>query len=132
MKLLLKSFKITIQLFPIFIFGYFILNIGACTYDKGEIPTDTLDNVCDTLSATYDANIGAIVNTSCAISNCHEAGCLFGDFTTYAGLKAKVDDGKVEDRVIDEKSMPPSYATPLTDEDFQLISCWLENGALEN
>lgn len=114
----------------ILVLGIFILSTGACTYEKGEIP---VVNVCDTLVATYDTNVSAIVDASCAYSGCHNAGSPYGDFTTYTSLKAKVDEGKVEDRVIDQKNMPPSYATkPLTEDEFQIISCWLENGAPEN
>jgi hypothetical protein len=107
--------------------GFLIMH--SCTYHKGEIVSV---EICDTMDVTYNSGIADIVNSSCTFSGCHEAGAGFGDFTTYTALKEKADGGQLQDRVLDQKNMPPSGYTALTEDQLQLIDCWLQNGAPEN
>ena len=53
-----------------------------------------------------------------------------GDYTTYAGLKAKADNGKLKLLVVDNNTMPLNSS--LTSEQIGLIKCWIENGAKNN
>lgn len=108
-----------------------IFMLDACVYDKGIEDTVVVE-ACDTISITYNSGIDIIVNNDCAISGCHDAGSGSGDFSTYTGLKEKADGGQLENRVLKEKTMPPSGYPPLTDEELQLIDCWLKSGAAEN
>lgn len=118
--------------------------ISACVNDKIEIeptePTDTTKtdtsstDTTDTSSfvpCSYSGVIESIITTNCAVTGCHVAGFGSGDFTSYAGVKDKVDNGdRIRVRVLDDKNMPPG--TPLSQADRDSIDCWLNNGALNN
>ena len=65
-------------------------------------------------------------------SSCHNTTTYIGDYSTYAGVKAKVDDGTFKLRVLDLKVMPPATRPPLTEEDLAKIKCWLADGAPNN
>lgn len=110
-----------------------IVLLLACTKDKYEYPAVS-SAVCDTLNATYDSHIKAIVDLSCAISGCHESGAGIGDFTSYSSLEPYLNNGRFETRVITQQDMPPSYATvpALTDSELEQISCWIESNTPEN
>lgn len=83
----------------------------------------------DTNACAFSATIQPVINTKCAIPNCHNAGSALGDFTTYEGLKTRADNGRIRTNVFDLKIMPPASATPLTDEEKEQLKCWLDNGA---
>src|SRR5690348_2178830 len=83
--------------------------IGSCKKD------DYKDLDCSTISAKYGDNIKPIITSNCTQSSCHEQGSNNGDFTTYAGLKAKVDNGSLSKRVLYDKTMPASGALSLSD-----------------
>ena len=86
---------------------------------------------CDLSDVTYADQVSSIINSSCATSGCHVAGGTgSGDFTNFDELKSKVDNGSFENRVLVEKTMPPS--SQLSDCDLQILQTWLDNGALNN
>lgn len=113
----------------------------SCTYDNLEPPIELPVEFCDTIPATYDLNMKALIDATCAYSGCHIAGgSAPGDYSTYSGIKPLLDDGKIEDRVIFQKDdpvagMPPDYAMgpkDLTQTEIDLFTCWLEAGYPEN
>jgi uncharacterized membrane protein len=79
--------------------------------------------------AKYSADIAPIVTTKCAISGCHVSGSSFGDFTVYAELKQRADNGRIRKNVFELNTMPPSTQTQLTDAEKDKLKCWLDNGA---
>jgi hypothetical protein len=92
---------------------------------------DDLRNIdCANVSASYTNDIRPIVNANCNSSGCHNAGSSNGDFTTYAGLKAKADDGSLDQRVNIRKDMPKNGS--LSKADRSKIRCWINNGAPQN
>lgn len=105
-------------------------------------PEEQRPEVCDTISPTYEADAKAIIDLTCAYSGCHASGgSAPGDYTTYDGMKAYLDNGSFKDRVVteadnDSKRMPPVYATngptELTQEQFDILQCWLLDGYPEN
>ena len=111
-----------------------ILGLVACSEDSTEEMTpDGVD--CTNINASYSNDIEPIISNSCALSGCHVAGFSRGDFTTYEGLKAKVDDGSVKTRAIDQMNMPPANSsgpTSLNDNQLELLTCWIEAGAPDN
>lgn len=91
----------------------FSLVLTSCTYDEIEYfdfqPQDT--------TVSYSLDIKPIIITYClgtGNQHCHVTNTnqgSNGDFTTYAGLKAKVDNGSIEARVLNPLGgMPPSYS----------------------
>jgi len=98
------------------------------------------DPVCEN---TYD-DIKSIINTSCAYSGCHSGGTDAGsgipdiakNFTTYAGMKASLDNGLFAARALNDRDMPPSFAPmdkpmELTDAQIESLTCWKDNGYAE-
>ncbi len=102
---------------------------SACTYEKR--PPIAPNMACDTLMPTYVNEIKPIIDVNCSYPGCHAAGYEAGDFTNYASMKSRLDGGQFETRVIIIKDMPPPYASgpkELTQEEFDLLQCWLQNG----
>ena len=92
---------------------------------------ETLDNIdCSKVNAAYSANIKPLINTNCVSSGCHNANSTNGDFTAHAGLKSKADNGSLNNRVIQQKNMPPSGS--LTSDDLKKIKCWINSGSPNN
>lgn len=85
---------------------------------------------CDTTAISYASDIRPIVISSCATgSSCHGSGSGNGDFSSYAGLKIDADNGKLRQRVLIEKDMPPggwSSCNRLK------LEAWLNAGAPNN
>ncbi len=113
----------------------------SCTSDKLQEPMPS--DICDDFNATYDGDIKAIVDATCALTGCHVVGGgAPGAFETYAGLADFADNGPngLRDRVIvqredTENGMPPSYSAgpqDLTDEQFEIFRCWVDAGYPEN
>src|SRR5690349_18476674 len=99
--------------------------VVACKKDTEE-PTPGVD--CSTV--TYSGTISGIATAKCNASGCHSAGSSNGDYTSYAGIKAKFDNGSLKQRVIVEKTMPSG--TPLTETQYKQFECWINAGAPNN
>lgn len=112
-KIILLTFSISILLF------------AGC---NNEDPLDNID--CTVVNASYSANISPIINANCISSGCHNIGSTVGDLTTYNGLKAKVNNGSLSSRVVQQKNMPPSQ--PLSLDNLKKIKCWINSGAPNN
>jgi hypothetical protein len=110
----------------IFLIYFLGLILISCTKDKGIKPKEM--SKCN---PSYSQEVQPMVLSKCAISGCHVSGFPFGDYTNYAGFKAKVENGRVS-TVIDNKVMPPSGSPQLSNEEFTDLKCWISNGALEN
>ncbi|MFK7807611.1 MAG: hypothetical protein AB8F74_07435 [Saprospiraceae bacterium] len=118
---------------PFFLFLSLIILCSSCTNDQLPEPVEA---DCPTV-ITYDVEIKPIIDNSCAYSGCHVSGFGSGDFTNYASLEGLLTAGTFENRVIIERNMPPSYAPDdkpkmLTDEELDLMKCWMEGGYPEN
>lgn len=115
--------------------GALFFTAQGCNKKK---PADEHPAVCDTIAPTYDADVKEIVDATCV--GCHGQGTAPGDYSTYAGMKAHLDSGTFKDRVVterdnDSKRMPPPYSTgptELTDDQFDIMQCWLLDGYPEN
>jgi hypothetical protein len=119
-----------------------IIAITGCNYNKRELPQPSMpiDSAllvsCDTLDViTYTNLVKSILETNCTLSDCHDINAPPGlDYTTYAGIKAKADNGKIQERVLNLKNMPPSNTTgPASLDSCTLVRLqeWLNNGAPE-
>ncbi|MEM9917585.1 MAG: hypothetical protein AAF990_05780 [Bacteroidota bacterium] len=121
----------------IFIFSVLLLFGAACEDDNGG--GVTID--CDARTITYDSDIKAIVDRTCAYSGCHD-GDPFStaphNYTVYAGMLIPLENGRFRRRVLEQRSMPDPDSVPngapnrLTDEELAIIDCWLKAGHPEN
>jgi hypothetical protein len=107
--------------------------LPGCYYDNEEELYELwyAQNVCDTLNVSYSQDIKPIIDGQCATSGCHVAGGTGnGIFDNYNGVKAKVDNGSMMDRVVMTRDMPPSV--PLSDCNVQKFQAWINAGAPNN
>lgn len=112
---------------------YFCL--PACTTDK--LPEPMTLAICDTLQASYNLNVKAIIDNSCAYSGCH-IDASAGNYLTYEGMLSRLENGSVRNRVINlrddpTEGMPPDYAPSdrprdLTPSELEIFECWLDAG----
>lgn len=93
------------------------------------------------LTASYDESIREIIDTNCAYGVCHNGSPgVPGDYRSFEGLTRDIESGSFFQRVVvirDDpvQGMPPQRAegpTELSEEEFQLILCWVENGYPES
>ena len=117
------------RFFPLTVF----LFLAACTNDSlGEPQMGD----CENLDVTYVSLIKPIIDESCAYSTCH-LDTAPGTFNSYAGLLPALENGEFRNRVINLKDdptlgMPPAFSpadrpSSLTEEQLNLIRCWLDN-----
>jgi hypothetical protein len=105
-----------------------ILLAQACYYDNEE-ELYPGDSDCNTAGLTYQNAIKALVDTRCAVSGCHVSGTGRVVLTTYQGVKAIVDDGRLAQRAIVDKTMPPTG--PLPSCSIRQLEQWIADGAPE-
>lgn len=98
---------------------------------KKKDKKDDLNNLdCSKINSSYSSDIKPIIAANCLSSGCHSAGSANGDLTTYEGVKAKVDNGSIDNRVIQQRTMPLSGSLAM--DDLKKIKCWLNSGASNN
>ena len=125
-----------------------IISINSCSYDDGDLnyPTSSNDtlilNTDDTTTVSFANDIRPILinycygigNQHCHVTNSNQGSN--GDYTSYSGLKAKVDNGTLQIRAINAGGgMPPSYSTgplPLAAIDKNKLQRWINQGARDN
>jgi len=125
---------------PIFVICVITILLVACSRDSFE--PKILD--CDE-DVTYDSVIKPIIDSSCSYSGCHDGSGIGPlNYNSYQGMLPHLQSGSFESRVINQKDepligMPPDIGTypqamksDLTEDEFNFISCWLENGFPEN
>lgn len=90
-----------------------ILVIGAVSCKKNNyVP------VCDGSTPTFVADIEPIAEANCY--ECH-------GYTSYEDMAYSFSDGSFEKKVLIKQSMPRGGKT-LTNEELDLIRCWVDNG----
>lgn len=106
--------------------------VTGCVKDVGKLPATSppvAANFCDTIS--YSKHVKPIIANGCSTQGCHDNGSLNGDYTTYAGLLIKVNNGSFKSRVFNKNNpMPASGLLPK--EQLDVLQCWLDKGALDN
>jgi len=109
----------------------------SCTNDKLEAPMGD----CQNLSPTWNNGVSDLIELTCAYSGCHISGTSApGNYLTYGGILSTLNNGSFKNRVFDIKDnptlgMPPNNAagqTELTQEQLDLLSCWMTDGFPEN
>lgn len=78
-------------------------------------------------NASWLADIKPIIDTSCAKATCHVVGTGRADLSKFENVKQLAAEIKTRTQ---NKSMP--FNEPLPAEQIQLITCWVDDGALKN
>ena len=106
--------------------------IPACTYDDEE--TLYPDSYCDTVNVSYSGTIQPIFQSSCTV--CHNDISLAGgyDFTTYDGVVASVNAGRLPGAINHETGFipMPQGADKLSDCKITQITIWIGQGMPDN
>ena len=108
--------------------------LASCGKEKAVEPSACFD---PTFEVSFSQDIGPIINKSCgSATGCHAGGATPQPaYTDYASIKAKVDDGSLETRVLELREMPPSWgpdSVQITDCERELFKLWIEAGAPNN
>jgi len=130
----------TLLFLSILLIAGFSLMETACTTDQlmEEPPLE----FCDTLTVSYNLQVKDIIDANCAFSGCHVAGSSApGNYSSFGSLQPFLSDREFKRFVVDlrndpELGMPPNWETnpgpkDLTEEEFAILSCWIESGYLE-
>ncbi len=120
--------KIKIMMKIVFLIIVFGLSFQSCTFENLE-PTIA---VIPEQIISYSAVIAPINIAKC--NDCHvPQGTGNGDFSTYAGVKVKVDNGSMYSRVVLAKNMPtPGTGYNLSETELNQYTLWLNQGAKDN
>lgn len=116
----------------------YLLLLFSCTRDSLGEP---IKGDCENLNVTYVAMIKPIIDETCAYSTCHLDSAP-GNFLSFNGLLPYLENGEFKNRVLNIKDdptlgMPPDFVPnnrpfSLTDEELNLIRCWLDNNFPED
>ena len=104
-----------------------ILLFYSCYNDKEEILYGAI--TCDDVNTSFALNVSPIIQTSCAITDCHAAGSTNGPgaLTTYAQIKNAAVEIK---SAVVSRFMPAEGSLTLSQ--IKTISCWVDAGAPNN
>ena len=109
----------------IFLFSTLIL-INSCDVEVVTPPDCEIENI------TYNEYIKSIVETTCYTSSadgssCHiNGGVAPGNYEDYSDIVSSIEDGSFQ-RVLDRQNMPYPEDKQLSEEEMQLINCWIAN-----
>lgn len=117
--------------YAFWLFMMLAVGTSACYYDKEETLYPS-PSACDSTQFTYNATIAPMLQNRCGNAACHGAGSPFGDFSSYNGVKSKINSGAFADRVLVQKNMPPLGSPTLSACDYLKISKWIDAGAPNN
>lgn len=95
--------------------------VSSCVYNDLPEPT------CATGSVSYVADIKPIIETKCLLSGCHGSSPSLPDWGVLSEVQAQAQDIKRRTR---DRSMPATGS--LTQEQIDLITCWVDDGAPNN
>lgn len=101
-----------------------LITLISCTEDQVE-PQD----LCANTNYTYTMDVKAIMDTNCAKSGCHDGSTQLSNYGTYQGV--------YDDRVILRNGINVGIENliggraRLTDEEEDLLLCWIDAGAPE-
>lgn len=86
----------------------------------------------DAVANTYNLNVKAVLDATCALSGCHDAGTASKgiNLSTYAGAKAAFEDGDALCAINhgDGCAPMPNGGIKLPDATINLLACWAKNG----
>lgn len=103
----------------------------ACRHDvyTVNLNSGSQNSDCDSVPS-FNLQIQPILKTSCAKVGCHDGDNMPIDFSFYENIKPILNDSEMYYYVIKDRKMPED--TPLNAADYQLMKCWLLNGAPDN
>ncbi|TRX59493.1 hypothetical protein FNH22_10060 [Fulvivirga sp. M361] len=103
----------------------------------GEYTVTVMDDICETTSlhriqtgVSFDDQIKTILSTNCILSGCHNGGNSLPNFSNFSEVKEKASG--IRSRTQSGNMPQRSSGLTLTQEQKDLIACWVDDGALNN
>ena len=109
----------------ILIIGSYLF-IQAC--DQTEAP-EPMPDPCENTSYTYTEDVKIIFDRNCASSSCHAGNNSLQDYSNYEGVYN--DRFKLKSGIKQGLSQLIGGRASLTEEEEDIILCWIETGAPE-
>ena len=110
--------------FQYILFSILILVIFSCSKTDS---TDYAGNAVCTSVPTYTSNVAAILNSSCAISGCHNSSAQAGiNLSTYALASSQFKSNSKNLSTIHSGVMPRDN-NKLSDATINTLDCWVKN-----
>ena len=105
-----------------------VVFITGCYYDTSELLYPGGAD-CTGVAPSYATEVAPLIQSKCALSGCHSAGVTNtgGPLTNYTENKNKAASIKA---TVLNGSMPKGCS--LTPAEIKTISCWVDNGSLNN
>lgn len=114
-----------------FIFAAFSLSILLVSCQKD--PVSTVD--CTGIATSYTTDIKPILDASCATSGCHNASAHQAgiDLSNYNGVRNVSSQDRFLGSIQHKKGYNPmpQNSAQLSQDKIDLITCWVQNGAVE-
>ena len=115
---------------PLMIIATLIVVVVACSKPSngnggGSLPPSS----CNSISAKFAADVNPIIQNNCAIGGCHGNGNNNGPGPLVTFDQIKNAASQIKTSVVN-KTMPRGGT--LSSAQIQAISCWIDNGALNN
>jgi hypothetical protein len=112
----------------------FVLTLSSCTADK-TIPIEIVETgICDTLTPSFAADVLPVIQINCAFGGCHDSGTSSGGYVleTHAQITGSISAVWPAMNHNGAFSPMPKFAAKLSDSTIQVISCWIDQGKLDN
>lgn len=110
------------------------ISLIAKWISQGAKNNSCVNASCDTANVTYNSSIKSIITDKC--QGCHSGSSPAGgyDFSTYAGVKARVNDGKLWGAVnqVAGYSAMPKNGNKLSTCELDKLKIWINAGAPNN
>lgn len=105
-----------------FILGVFFL-VTSCLNNVEEEIQEPVSDLCDNI--TFSVNVKPILDSNCI--QCHSAG---GNFPNLTDINIVIQNAnRIKSEVV-SREMPKNGS--LTQEEIDIISCWVDAGAINN
>jgi len=120
----MKKLRITVLL--IFTNLLLVLSYNSCSADKDEMTPPPSGNDCENVTAKFSSQIFPLIQTKCALPECHSTASQTGGFhlTNYAEISARAS---AINNAVQSGIMPKTGS--LTNQEKLMIKCWVQSGA---
>lgn len=107
-----------------------LLMATACVSDSEEDLVEMTEGQCAT-TVSFQSEINTIINTSCAIPGCHNGdNGASRNWTIFSNVEDNAQ--ALRARTTARTMPPPGSGVTITDEEIDLIACWVQQGAQNN
>lgn len=108
--------------------------VTSCYYDNAEELYKEYQQTCDVSAVTYSQDVSKIIAQNCAYSGCHvNPGAAANlDLSTYNDVAANKDNVKSRINLPAGNASVMPASGPMNSCNIQLVTAWIDNGALNN